>query len=551
MKKIIFGSEARQKLLQGAVIAYRAVCTTLSPKGRNVGITRQWGTPIAVHDGVTVMREVEDRDEFVNTGIQFIREAAQKTNEEAGDGTTTATLLAYHIIDKGMKLLEKGINPMILRKQMDDAVPALKEQLKKISKSIMGTEDIQRVAFISSADEEIGKVVAQAVEKVGEHGLITVEEGGVEMGIDYTEGMEFDKGYAAPHFVTSPQRMEAIIEEPLVAVLGKKVTLVKEIMPLLEVMAAIKKDILIVGEVEGDALKTVIVNKMKGNINILVVTPPSYGDRRTSSLEDIALITGATVVSEELGLDMVQFTNQFEKKWLGLAKTVVAGRNSTVIIKMEEKDTINEEWKKDILERNKKVAERIENLKANLETETSVYEKEKIQERLAKLTTGVAIIKVGAKTEASMRERLERTKDAVSAARAAAEEGIVPGGGVAFQQMASIFMGTPSKKMMLNDGEQLLYDVLHEPTLKLLDNAGEDEKQKALIVGKIKQAGGDFGYNVNTGKMEDLVKAGVIDPAKVIRLSVENAIAVAGTILSTDCLIVDEREQTQTQMQVV
>jgi len=551
MKKIIFGSEARQKLLQGAVIAYRAVCTTLSPKGRNVGITRQWGTPIAVHDGVTVMREVEDRDEFVNTGIQFIREAAQKTNEEAGDGTTTATLLAYHIIDKGMKLLEKGINPMILRKQMDDAVPALKEQLKKISKSIMGTEDIQRVAFISSADEEIGKVVAQAVEKVGEHGLITVEEGGVEMGIDYTEGMEFDKGYAAPHFITSPQRMEAIIEEPIVAVLGKKVTLVKEIMPLLEVMAAIKKDILIVGEVEGDALKTVIVNKMKGNINILVVTPPSYGDRRTSALEDIALITGATVVSDELGLDMVQFTNQFERAWLGLAKTVVSGRNSTVIIKMEEKDTINESWKKDILKRNKKVAVRIENLKANLETETSVYEKEKIQERLAKLTTGVAIIKVGAKTEASMRERLERTKDAVSAARAAVEEGIVPGGGVAFQQMASIFMGTPSKRTMLNDGEQLLYATLHEPTFKLLENAGEDDKQKTVIIGKIKQSGGDFGYNVNTGEVEDLVKAGVIDPAKVIRLSLENAIAVAGTILSTDCLIVDEREQTQTQMQVV
>ncbi len=546
MKKIIFKQEAREKLREGAKIMHDAVVTTLSPKGRNVGITRQWGTPIVVHDGVTVAREVEDKDEFVNSGIQLIREAASKTNEEAGDGTTTSTLLAYQIIDRGMTLLEEGTNPMVLRKQMEESIPKLKEELKKISKPVKGLEDIKRVAFISSADEEIGNYVAQAVEKVGDHGLITVEEGGVEMGIDYTEGMEFNKGYAAPHFITSPQRMESVIDSPIIAVIGKKVTLVKEILPLLEVMAAIKKDIVIIGDVEGDALKTAVVNKMKGNINILIVPPPGYADRKDNALEDIALITGATVVSDEIGLDLTQFQNQFDKKWIGTAKMVVAGKNSTMIIKQEEKDVVTEPEKESIKERNKKLEERIENLKEYIKKEKSPFEVEKAQERLAKLTTGVAIIKVGAKTEAAMRERLERTKDAVSAARAASDEGIVPGGGVAFIQIAKIFEGRD-----LNPGEQLLFNVLHTITDKLLENAGEDEKKQVEIIKEIKQKGGDFGYNVNSGQVEDLIKSGVIDPAKVIRLSLENAVEVGGSILSTDCLIVDEREKVDTQMQVV
>lgn len=544
MKKMMFKKEAREKLREGAKIMYDAVCTTLSPKGRNVSITRQWGSPITVHDGVTVAREVEMEDEFVNTGISLIREAAQKTNEEAGDGTTTSILLAYHLIDKGMDLLNTGTNPMILRKQMEEALPLLKEELKKISKPVKGNKDIERIAFISSADEEIGRLVAQAVEKVGEHGLITVEEGVVEMGIDYTEGMEFNKGWSAPHFITSPQRMESVIDQPIIAVLGKKVTVPKEILPLLEVMNNIKKDMVIIGEVEGDALKTCVVNKMKGNLNILIVPPPEYGDRRKNALEDIALITGGTVISDELGLDMSQFATQFNKSYLGMAKMVVAGKNSTMIIKLEEKDAIQEPHRKDIVERNKKITERIEQLKAYIDKEKSPFEVEKAQERLAKLTTGVAIIKVGAKTEAAMRERIERTKDAVSAARAASEEGIVPGGGVAFRHIALNLKGK-------NEGEKLLIDVLQEPLYKLLENAGESEKRVDEILSSMVNESGDFGYNVNTGKVEDLIKEGVIDPAKVIRLSLENAISVAGSILSTDCLIVDEREKVNTQMQVV
>lgn len=524
---------------------YDAVATTLSPKGRNVGISRQWGVPIVVHDGVTVAREVEAKDEFVQCGVLLVREAASKTNEEAGDGTTTSTLLAHHIVNQGMKLLDKGSNPMILRKQMDEALPKLKEKLKAMAKPVKGNEDIKRIAFISSADEEIGTCVAEAVSKVGEQGLITVEEGGVNMGIDYTEGMEFDKGYSAPHFITSVQRMESVVESPVIAVLGKKVTLPQEILPLLEVLNSIKKDMVIIGEVEGDALRTCAVNKMKGNLNCLVVAPPSYGDRKKDALEDIALVTGATVISDEIGLNLEAFSRQFDKKWVGKAKIVVSGKNSTMIIKQEESDVASEEEKKVIKERNKKLSERIENLKAYIQKEKSIFEVEKAQERLAKLTTGVAIIKVGAKTEAAMRERLERTKDAVSAARAASGEGIVPGGGVAFVQMADAI----DSMEQTNEGEAILVKALYSVTDKILENCGEHDP--ISIIQEIKKKGGDFGYNVNTGKVEDLIQSGVIDPAKVIRLSLENAIAVAGSILSTDCLIVDEREIVKTDMQMV
>lgn len=543
MKKIVFKKEARDKLLEGAKIMYDAVGSTLSPKGRNVGITRQWGPPIVVHDGVTVAREVEHKDEYVNAGIQLIREAASKTNDEAGDGTTTSTILAYELIRRGKDMVENGINPMILRRQMEEALPSLIKKLEEITKPVKNNEDIKRVAFISSAHEDIATATAEAIEKVGKSGLVTVEEGGTKTDVRYTDGMEIDKGYAAPHFITSIRRMESIIEEPVVAVLGKKISMASEIGPLLEVMAAIKKDIFIIGDVQGDALNSVVVNKMKAIINAVVVPPPGSGDTRKHALEDIALITGGTVISDELGLEMSQFQNQFDRNWLGMAKMVVSSRRSTTVVKLEEKDVTEEAHKKDIKDRDRRIAERIKQLEDVIKKNESPYETEKAQQRLARLTTGVAVVRVESKTQAATRERVELAKDAVSAARAAYDEGIVPGAGVAFIQIAQVLQRK-------NDGEKLLFDVLHTITDKILDNAGEDKKKKDAIISDIENKGGNNGYNVNTGEVEDLIQAGIIDPSKVIRLSLENAMEVAGSVLSTDTLIVDEREDTKTQMQM-
>lgn len=545
MKKIIYGKEARKELQAGVTMMYDAVATTYSPKGRNVAIARQWGLPIVIHDGVGVAKEVEAKDEFVDIGVNLIREAATKQVSEAGDGTTVTTILAYHIVTKGMELLDKDVNPMVLRRQMEKALPELTAKITELSQKVKTKEQKHHVALISSSDDEIANAVTEAVEKVGADGLITVESApNQRMEVDYTEGLEIDKGWGDyPHFITNADRMEAVVEDASVLVLGRKVTLIQEIAPLLEAVVNQNKNIVIIGDVAGDALSMIIVNKMKGNINALVVAPPNYGDRKKDALDDIALITGATVVIDEIGLPKDQFVHQFDKKWIGSAKMVIARKTTTNIVKYEASDFKDEASVKAITERNKAVLDRIEAVRKMKEEADSIFEKEKLQERLAKLTTGVAVIKVGAKTDIDARERLERTKDAVPATQAAIDEGIVPGGGVVLLQISKVLEG---KK--LNDGEQLLYDILQEPIKKLLLNAGEDTKDQDAILKEIKEKGGNFGYNVNTGKVEDLIKEGVIDPAKVIRLALENAVSVGTSILTTDCLIAIEREKVDSNM---
>jgi chaperonin GroEL len=518
-KILSFREEARKKLADGVGILADAVTTTLGPKGRNVAIMRQWGLPIVVHDGVTVAREVQSDDPLEAIGIALVREAAAKTNEEAGDGTTTSILLAYELMKGGMQLIKDGMNPMVLRNQIYEALPLILKELKNISKPIKNNEDVARVAFISSANEEIGKLVAQAVEKVGKDGLVTVDEGkGIETEVEYTEGMEFDRGYASPYFVTNPQRMEAVIEKPIIAIVDKKLTLNNEIVPILENMAKYSKDMVIIAEeITGDALATIAANKMKGNINALAVNAPGIGDNKTNYLSDIAVITGGTVISDKTAVDITK-----DNLWLGKASKVISSRESTVIIGGKGSP--------------KAILERIKELRMQRDSEKSKFEKEKLEERLARISTGIGVIKVGAKTEIDMREKLERVKDAVGAATAAREEGIVPGGGVVFLRMAKV-LGE-------SEGERLLKMVLEQPIRKLLYNSGEYEDASDDIVKKvIENKNINYGYEVNSGKMMDLLEGGIIDPAKVIRLSLENAIAVSSSILTTDALIGLEVEE--------
>jgi chaperonin GroEL len=553
-KRMLFGKEARLKLLEGAEAVYKAVGSSYSPRGRLTSIGRPWGFPIVIADGVNIAREVGSEDLFVDQGIMIIIEAAKKQVEEAGDGTTVTTILAYHLIEKGMKLLDEGVNPMVIRKEIRAALPSVLEELKKLSTPVKGSEDVRRVARISSTDDEIADIVTKAVEKIGKDGQITVEENKVPvMEVSYNEGMQIDKGMATPYFVTDSDKMEAVLADEkdnvAVLVLQKRITTQIEGLLLLEVAMAKSRNILIIGEVEGEALRVAVTNKMKGVINVVTVPPPASGEKRKELLEDIALVTGAKVIdSDDIPMDKEQFAAQFDRAWIGVAKTAVITRNSTLIVRVEEeKDTngnvANSEANKVIKERNKLINEKIETLRKKRDGAKNIYEKEICEERLAKLTTGVAIIKVGAKAGVDMRERVERVKDAVAAAKACQEEGIVPGGGVSFTQLAKVL-----EKSNRNKGEELLYQILHEPTKKLLSNSGEDEKSSDSVVKLIKEKGGNFGYDCEDGVVKDVVKGGIIDPTKVIRLALENSIAVATTFLATDTLIVDPPEDNNMAM---
>ncbi len=523
-KKIIFGQEAREKLRAGAEIMYKAVATTLGPKGRNVAYTLPWGAPKVIHDGVTVAEQVKSKDEFENMGIDLIREAAMATNSEAGDGTTTATLLAYHLVDKGMNLLSSGVNPMVLRNQMEAALPLLIGELQKIAVKTDKQEDLERVAYISSTDETIGKLVAEAWTKAGTDGLVTVDEGkGSQTTLDFTEGMQLEKGFSSPYFVTNIQRMEAVVNNPVVIVFSKRITTLFEIAPLMDVVVPNNKNLVFIGEMGGEALHFLVDNKRKGNINCLVVDVPGMNDRREGYLSDIAALTGGQVLPDELfnKQSIEDFMEDFKPTMLGKADNIIANKKNTVITQLPDS--------------NSRVKEQVESIRRAIDKAENEFDLEVVQERLAKLTTGVAVIRVGAKTDIEMRERVERVKDAVSAAKAALEEGVVPGGGLSFLTIASIL-----EKSELTLGASLLFDALQEPLNKLLDNSGETDDSKKDIIEKMLKSGYKLGYNVRTGKVEDLVKAGVIDPAKVIRLSLEYAVSVAGSILSTDCLIADE-----------
>lgn len=544
---MIFDKEAREKQLEGALAVYKAVGSSYSPRGRLTSIGRPWGFPLVIADGVNIAREVGSEDVFVDQAIMTIVEAAKKQVEEAGDGTTVTTILAYHLVEKGYKLVEENVNPAIIRKQVKDALPAVIAELKKLSTPIKKSEEIQRVARISSTDDEIAEVVTKAVEKIGKDGQITVEENKVPvMEVDYNDGMQITKGYATPYFVTDIDRMEAVLENVAVVVINKRITTQLEIMPLLEVVMTKSKNILIVGEVEGEALRMCVVNKVKNVLSLVTVPPPASGEKRKELLEDIAAVTGATIVTDELGLPKEQFYAQFDQGWIGSAKTVVAGKASTLIVRTEEKDVDTDVEKKKIRDRNKTIEERITSIRKKRDDSKSLFDKERFEERLAKLTTGVATVKVGAKAGVDMRERVERVKDAIAAAKACQEEGIVPGGGIVFTQLAKVL-----EKPKRNDGEELLYQILHEPTKKLLSNAGLDTKGMDKIIADIKTKGGNFGYNVESEKIEDLIKTGVIDPTKVIRLAIENAVAVGTTMILTDTMIADPPQDDAKNMQMV
>lgn len=513
-KVLSFGPDARDKLFEGVTLLANAVATTLGPKGRNVAITRQWGTPIVVHDGVTVAREVESKDPLITIGVDLVREAAAKTNEEAGDGTTTATLLAYEIVRLGMKLIDQGFNPMVLREQIYLALPLLLDELKKLSQPASKTLDLTRVATISSADESIGQMVAEAVKKVGNDGLVTVDEGkGMDTTAEFTKGLEFDNGYLSPYFITNPQRMEAVIKEPVVAIINKKLSMADEILPILNAIIKTSKDIVMIAlDISGDALASLVANKMKGLINAVGVKAPGISQNQVHYLEDIAVLTGGQVWSDEKPIDLAS------PDWLGRAKRVSVTRKSTVVIGGQGKKSL--------------VKARIDELRAQKDDKsTDKFERERIEERLAKMSTGVGVIRVGAKTDIDMREKLERIKDAVGAATAAKEEGIVIGGGTAFLKMRKVLAGRR------DEGSRLLWEVLESPIRKLMLNSGESANRINEVIEQIDEDNADLGYEVVKGTVTSLSKKGVVDPAKVIRLSLENAVGVATSILSSDCLI--------------
>jgi len=518
---IILGQEAQDKILEGVKLMYDCVCTTLSPKGRNVAIQRPWGLPIVMHDGVTVAKEVKSRDRFVQMGINLIKEAAQKTNEEAGDGTTTSTLLAYELITRGMKLKEQGVNPMVLREELKGAQIDALRRLSELARPVKKYDDLVKIATVASADPDIGEMVGKAVHEIGTDGLVTVEESGTyDTWVDRTEGMSINRGFASPYFVTDPFRMEATVNKPVIVVTDKEITTNKEVIPLVEFIIdrAGSKNIVIVGEVGGEALQTLVANKMKGVINCVVIRPPGYGENKAGYLEDIAVLTGGQVISKELGLDMEEFMKTFNADFLGKCEKVVVDQKASLFVGGKGKKSA--------------VKDQIAGIRQLYSIAATNPEKEIYEERIAKLTSGVAVIRVGAKTEIEGREKVERVKDAVGAAQAALSEGYVAGSGVTFVHLAQAIKGD-------TEGDKLLREVLEQPLRKVMENCGEQRPEINLMLIDVHAQKSDYklGYDAMAGKLVDVVKAGIIDPVKVIRLCIENSISVATSALTTDVLI--------------
>jgi chaperonin GroEL len=530
-KQIKYGSDARQLLISGVNKLADAVVTTLGPKGRNVGLDKKWGAPNVVHDGVTVAKEIELEDPFENMGAQLVKEAASKTNDVAGDGTTTATLLAKSIINIGFKNVTAGANPMILKSGMEKGVTQVVEEIKKMAKDVKD-EDVAKVATISAQDEKIGGLIAEALNKVGKDGVVTVEEGrGLEMSIDYKEGMEFDRGYSSAYFVSNPDKMEAEIEDPYILITDKKVSNLQELLPFLENLVKVSKNLVIIAdEVEGEALATLVVNKLRGTFNAIAVKAPGFGDRRKEMLEDVAILTGGTVISEDTGRKLESVTIED----CGRADKVWADKENTRIIGGKGKQT--------------DIKSRIAQIKRAIDTTTSDFDKEKLQERLAKLSGGVAVINVGAATEVELKDKKERVNDAVSATKAAIEEGIVPGGGVALLKARKVLVGLIEKL----DGDQrtgaeILHRALEEPVRGIARNAGFDDGWVVRTIEEgDKNAGAktsDYGFNVMTGQFGPMVKEGIVDPAKVTRSAVQNAASIGMMVLTTEALITDIPEK--------
>jgi len=523
-KQLLFDESARQKILRGVELLARAVKVTLGPKGRNVVIDKKFGSPTVTKDGVTVAKEVELPDPYENMGAQMVKEVASKTSDAAGDGTTTATVLAEAIYKEGLKNVTAGSNPIFLKRGIDKAVEAAVAELQKISKKVSDREEIRQVATVSANwDETIGDIIAEAMDKVGKDGTITVEEAkSIETTLDVVEGMQFDKGYLSPYFATNAEAMEAVLEDAYVLIHEKKITNLQELLPLLQTVAKSGKPLLVIAEeVEGEALAALVVNKIRGTLNVCAVKAPGFGDRRKAMLEDIAYLTGGRCLTEDLGIKLENVTVSD----LGRAKRITVDKENTTIVEGAGKGS--------------DIQGRVKQIRRQIDETTSDYDREKLQERLAKLAGGVAVINVGASTEVEMKEKKARVEDALHATRAAVEEGIVAGGGVALLRTLKAVDGL---KLEGDEaiGAQIVRRAIESPIRMLCANAGVEG---AVVVGQILENKGNYGYNVATGQYEDLVKAGVVDPTKVTRTALQNAASVAGLLLTTECMITDIPEK--------
>ncbi len=524
-KELKYQDEARRALERGVNALADAVKITLGPKGRYVVLDKKFGAPTITNDGVTIAREIELEDAFENQGAQLVKEVATKTNDIAGDGTTTATLLAQAIVREGLRNVAAGANPMAIKRGIEAAVDEVVEAIKKASKEISGKEDIARVATISARDRAVGDVIADAIEKVGKDGVVNVEESNTfGLDLEFTEGMQFDKGYLSPYMITDTERMEAVLDDPYILIANQKIGAVQDLLPVLEKVIQQGKQLLIVAEdVEGEALATIVVNKLRGTFTCVAVKAPGFGDRRKRMLEDIAILTGGEVITEEMGLKL-ENTNVTQ---LGRARKVVVTKDDTTLIDGAGKtDTIKG---------------RIKQIKAEIETTDSDFDREKLQERLAKLAGGVAVVKVGAATEVEMKETKHRVEDALSATRAALEEGIVPGGGVVLvNAIPSVKVDKKSDDVDFRTGKQIIARALEEPLRQIAENAG---LEGSVVVNKVKGLPAGEGLNAESGVYEDMVKAGIVDPAMVTRSALQNAASIAKNILTTECIVTDLPEK--------
>jgi chaperonin GroEL len=524
-KKITLGPEARQALLKGVNALSNAVKQTLGPRGRNIVLEKKFGSPTSTKDGVTVAKEIELEDPLENMGAQLVKEVASKTSDVAGDGTTTATILAQAIYSEGLKYVTAGANPSLIKKGIDQAVEVVVSDMKKLSRNVSGEMIAQVGAISANNDESIGKIIAEAMDKVGKDGVITVEEAkGLETTMEIVEGMQFDRGYLSPYFVTDPDRMECILENPVILLHEKKISNLRELLPLLENIAKMNRPLLVIAEdVEGEALATLVVNKLKGTFQCAAVKAPGFGDRRKAMLEDIAILTGGQVITEDIGVKL----ENVSVDWLGEANKIVIDKDNTTIVEGKGKS--------------EDVKARVRQIRAQIEETTSDYDKEKLQERLAKMVGGVALIKVGAATETELKEKKARVEDAMHATKAAVEEGIVPGGGVALLRAQKSL-----DSLKLKDDSRIGVDIvrraIEEPLRQIAHNAGFEG---SIVVEKVRDKEKDTGFNALTEKYEDLVKSGVLDPTKVVRSALQNAASIAGVLLTTEGLISDIPEENE------
>ncbi len=523
-KDLKFSEEARSAMLKGVNTLANAVRVTLGPKGRNVVLGKKFGSPVITKDGVTVAKEIDLKDSYENMGAQMVREVATRTNDTAGDGTTTATVLAQAIFREGVKNVTAGANPMALQRGIQRATEVAVADLERQSKKVKGRDELANVASVSANnDREIGELIAEAMDKVGRDGVVTVEESRtLETELDIVEGMQFDRGYLSPYFVTNPDRMEAVLEDPFILIHEKKIAAMRELLPILEQAANQGRTLLIIAEdIEGDALPTLVVNKLRGTIKVCAVKAPAFGDRRKAILEDIAALTGARVITEDIGVKLENVTADD----LGTAKRVIVDKDNTTIVEGAGAG--------------KDIQARVGVIRRQIEESTSDYDREKLQERLAKLAGGVAVIRVGASTETEMKEKKMRVDDAVNATRAAAQEGIVPGGGIALLRAARALDQLELKDEDEQTGVRILRRALEEPVRRIAENAGIDG---AIVIGRVEESKGKQGYNAATGNYEDLVAAGIIDPTKVVRTALQNASSVAALLLTTGAAITDAPE---------